>query len=96
MYMGKGCTFSEQTRFQEAADEKNCWYFRQGKITSCQLCLFVGPRDLCLPICRGLERDGSRGLCLDNPRGNSEYIKRGERRGFVLVDEERLGNGREM
>lgn len=29
----------------------------RGKITSCQLCLFVGPRDLCLPICRGLERD---------------------------------------
>lgn len=65
------------------------------KITSCQLCLFVGPCDLCLPICRGVERDGSRGLCLDNPPGNLEDIKQGED-GVCSGGGERLGNGREM
>lgn len=65
---------------------KNWCYFRQRKITTCQLCLFVGTHDLCFPICRGVEGNGSHGLCLDNPCGNSEYIRWGEV-GFVLVDE---------
>ena len=63
---------------------KNWCYFRQRKITSCQLCLFVGTHDLCFPICRGVERNGSCGLCLDNPWGNSDYIRQGE---IILVDE---------